>query len=214
MKIIKIGEEYNLVNKEEIKIGDVTLEKDNSENYFMPKIVMPYQLNDNSGIKVIASTDYTFNEMMYKIDKDCIQLMLGETNVKELAESHFGTDIDSIRGSKEYDLEGDRKNGFIAGFNKCLYLNQDKKYTLDDIHNALSYGYHTAKDELKGINSHGYFTRFLKTKLKECYEWEVEIEMRSKSVHELHESNEGFLNNPNLYVPVIENGYINITKIK
>lgn len=53
MKLIKIGEDFILANKQEIKIGDVTLEKDNSGNYFMPQILMEYQLNDNSGIKVI-----------------------------------------------------------------------------------------------------------------------------------------------------------------
>ena len=39
--------------------------------------------------------------------------------IEQLAESVYGTDIDSIRGSKHYDLEGDRKNGFIKGYTQC-----------------------------------------------------------------------------------------------
>ncbi len=42
--------------------------------------------------------------------------MQTKKEIENLAECHFGTEIGSIRGSKEYDLEGDRKNGFIAGY--------------------------------------------------------------------------------------------------
>ena len=38
--------------------------------------------------------------------------------VEELAESHYGTDIDSYRSSKPFDLEGDRKQGFVKGYQK------------------------------------------------------------------------------------------------
>jgi hypothetical protein len=39
--------------------------------------------------------------------------------IQELAESEYGTEIGSIRGSNPYDLEADRKNGFIKGYTKC-----------------------------------------------------------------------------------------------
>ena len=39
--------------------------------------------------------------------------------IQELAESEYGTEIGSIRGSNPYDLEGDRKNGFIKGYSKA-----------------------------------------------------------------------------------------------
>ena len=35
--------------------------------------------------------------------------------LKEAAESRFGTDMDSIRGSSVYDLNTDLKRGFIEG---------------------------------------------------------------------------------------------------
>lgn len=39
--------------------------------------------------------------------------------IQELAESEYGTEIGSIRGSNPYDLEGNRKNGFIKGYSKA-----------------------------------------------------------------------------------------------
>ena len=37
--------------------------------------------------------------------------------IQEAAESRFGTDMDSIRGSSVYDLNTDLKRGFIEGAN-------------------------------------------------------------------------------------------------
>ncbi len=51
-------------------------------------------------------------------------------NVEELAESTFGTDIDSIRGSQEYDLNKDLKTGFVRGYNKAK---EKYKYTEEDM---------------------------------------------------------------------------------
>lgn len=50
--------------------------------------------------------------------------------------------------------------GFIEGYNK---FKAKYKYTEEDLSKALSYGYHTAKDEAKGIPSSGYFTRFIQS---------------------------------------------------
>jgi hypothetical protein len=38
-----------------------------------------------------------------------------QETIEEAAESRYGTDIDSIRGSNPYDLNLDLKKGFIAG---------------------------------------------------------------------------------------------------
>ena len=38
-----------------------------------------------------------------------------EETLEEVAESRFGTDMDSIRGSSVYDLNTDLKRGFIEG---------------------------------------------------------------------------------------------------
>ena len=48
---------------------------------------------------------------------------------------------------------------FIEGFNVA----DSTKYSLEELNKALSYGYHTAKDEIKGIPSAGYGTRFLES---------------------------------------------------
>ena len=50
--------------------------------------------------------------------------------------------------------------GYKSGYNKAK---EKYKYTEDDLSKALSYGYHTAKDEYKGIPSSGYFTRFMQS---------------------------------------------------
>lgn len=39
--------------------------------------------------------------------------------IKQLAESCYGTEIGSIRGGNKYDLEAGRKNGFIKGYTQC-----------------------------------------------------------------------------------------------
>ena len=45
--------------------------------------------------------------------------MKSKEEIEQLAESQYGTEIGSIRGSNPYDLEKDRKNGFIKGYTQC-----------------------------------------------------------------------------------------------
>ena len=47
------------------------------------------------------------------------RLMKSKEEIEQLAESQYETEIGSIRGSNPYDLEGDRKNGFIKGYTQC-----------------------------------------------------------------------------------------------
>lgn len=56
--------------------------------------------------------------------------MKTEKEIEQLAESEYGTEIGSIRGSNPYDLEADRKNGFIKGYNKCQ---EDMQTLLNDL---------------------------------------------------------------------------------
>ena len=63
--------------------------------------------------------------------------MKTKEEIKQLAETEYGTEIGSIRGSNPYDLEADRKNGFIKGYNQCQEDMADKKYTEKDVINAL-----------------------------------------------------------------------------
>ena len=71
----------------------------------------------------------------------------------------------------------DSKEGiaFKTGYNQAIEDNKEKKYTEEDVWKALSWGYHTAKDEEKGIKSSGYGTRFIQS-LQPKTEWEVEWE--------------------------------------
>lgn len=207
MKLIKIGEDFYLVNKQEIKIGDVVLEKDNDGNYFMPKIVMEHQLKKNSGIKLIASTHY-LGQSIYSLWINDVKKMICGFDIEKMSyEIYPETNSINVYNSGA-------RNGFEKGFLKSLDLNSDKKFTYDDMVMIYNLGRdEKSKSQIMGeyYDTHKYFIEMI---TKKQSEWEVEIEMRSKNVDELRESKEGFLNNPNLYVPVVENGYINIIKIK
>ena len=63
--------------------------------------------------------------------------MKTKEEIEQLAESQYGTEIGSIRGSNPYDLEGDRKNGFIKGYTQCQEDMADKKYTEEDLRQAM-----------------------------------------------------------------------------
>jgi hypothetical protein len=55
--------------------------------------------------------------------------MKTKEEIEQLAESEYGTEIESIRGSNPYDLEADRKNGYIKGYTKCQEDNDTSKVT-------------------------------------------------------------------------------------
>lgn len=63
---------------------------------------------------------------------------------------------------------------FVKGYTQALEDNKKKKYTEEDISKALSWGYHTAKDEANGIRSLGYGTRFIQS-LQPKTSWQVEF---------------------------------------
>ena len=62
--------------------------------------------------------------------------MKTKEEIKQLAETEYGTEIGSIRGSNPYDLEADRKNGYIKGYTQCQN-DMDKKYTEEDIRKVI-----------------------------------------------------------------------------
>lgn len=57
-------------------------------------------------------------------------------SIEDRAEKRFGTDIDSIRGSNPYDLNGDLKRGFIAGANEMLLIIKELGEALREIQEA------------------------------------------------------------------------------
>jgi hypothetical protein len=52
--------------------------------------------------------------------------------IQEAAESRYGTDIDSIRGSNVYDLNTDLKRGFVEG----AKYQAERSYSEEDLRNA------------------------------------------------------------------------------
>jgi hypothetical protein len=56
--------------------------------------------------------------------------------LEEAAESRYGTDMDSIRGSNVYDLNTDLKRGFIEG----AKWQQKRMYSEEDIKEAFFSG--------------------------------------------------------------------------
>ncbi len=66
--------------------------------------------------------------------------MKTKQEIEQLAESEYGTEIGSIRGSNPYDLEKDRKNGYIKGYTQCQEDMADKKYTEEDLMSAFNAG--------------------------------------------------------------------------
>ena len=57
-----------------------------------------------------------------------------ETTLEEAAESRFGTDMDSIRGSSVYDLNTDLKRGFIEG---AKWM-QERSYSEEEVKEILT----------------------------------------------------------------------------
>jgi hypothetical protein len=60
--------------------------------------------------------------------------MKTKEEIEQLAESEYGTEIGSIRGGNPYDLEKDRKNGFVKGYTQCLIdIRKDwQSYTISE----------------------------------------------------------------------------------
>ena len=60
---------------------------------------------------------YTENRIICRIfmQNNSKKIVMDKETLEEAAESRFGTDMDSIRGSSVYDLNTDLKRGFIEG---------------------------------------------------------------------------------------------------
>jgi hypothetical protein len=60
-----------------------------------------------------------------------------DDDIEGMAESQYGTDIDSIRGGNPYDLNKDLKSGFVRGYSKAR---EKYEFTLYDMAQAFAYG--------------------------------------------------------------------------
>jgi hypothetical protein len=86
--------------------------------------------------KRFASTpDYTVPELdVYKLPEIT---KYQDDDIEGMAESQYGTDIDSIRGGNPYDLNKDLKSGFVRGYSKAR---EKYEFTLYDMAQAFAYG--------------------------------------------------------------------------
>jgi hypothetical protein len=171
----------------------------------LKKINEEYFLIDNA--KPIASTQKNLGLLLIK-NIQLIELWKNlDIDIEQLSK-------DEYKGKEMYITYDAHVSGFIAGYNKSLENNKDKKFTLEDIQKALSYGYHTAKDEEKGIKSSGYGSRFLETLENKQTEWNVEVEMGIYP-HPNHEFIDDGKTHPleTITKPLVKDGYINILSI-
>ncbi len=86
--------------------------------------------------------------------------MKTKEEIEQLAESQYGTEIGSIRGSNPYDLEKDRKNGFIKGYTQCQEDQSDKKYTEENMQEYAEFCIRCYEKKLPCIIAKDWFEQF------------------------------------------------------
>lgn len=191
MKLIQIkSNHFIVIDDSEIKEGDWVIDKHNT----VYKQLTDKIFENFTGVKKIT---HSTEPLDIKVTDDGIYLpdwskikalsprtvkeLIGEVDVEKKAfELYESLNKEYFSGGQKAQLPQTNRerqsvcDGFIIGYNQALEDNKEKKYTEEDIHKALSWGYHAAKDESKGISSSGYGTRFIQS-LQPKTEWEVEI---------------------------------------
>ena len=147
-RVISVEEETLLVENTPFEI------KDGAQEFWIHECnKITHSTQPLDGVKLISLSE--------------VKELIGEVDVEKLAE---------LNGYPESSQFYDYKEGFIDGYEQAVEDNKDKKYTEEDINKALSWGYHAAKDEAKGIGSSGYGTRFFESiQTKPKTEWDVEF---------------------------------------
>ena len=74
--------------------------------------------------------------MQNNTTKKHTEVTMTKETLEEAAESRYGTDMDSIRGSNVYDLNTDLKRGFIEG----AKWQQERMYSEEDLREAFKGG--------------------------------------------------------------------------
>jgi hypothetical protein len=131
------------------------------------EIVQVESLNKETGIWICKKGTYCDRYKLKKViattntSLQCPQVV---DYVEYLAESNYGTDIDSYRGGKPYDLERDRKQGFVTGYQKhskthslsdedVLQLIQSLKDYTHESHNILGHDEREPEEFLETFKS-------------------------------------------------------------
>jgi hypothetical protein len=132
-----------------------------------------------------------------------IHYSFGKLSLSNCKAIELGYDLENMadfygakaKGSVDFKLGVNQ--GFEEGFQKALSILGDKKFSDKDLLHIWNYSnlYYQGEKEYTFLNA---------IQSLQQTEWDVEIEMRSKNIDELRESNEGFLNNTNLYIPKLD----------
>ena len=129
-----------------------------------------WDLYGEDGSKIASSAPNPMGKLSIK---NCEAIANGY-DLDELAESEYGTVIESVRGSKEYDIEADRKSGFKTGFKKALEILGDKKFSEEDLRLSMHFG------KFGEANSQTTTIGFIKS-LQQT-EFDVEVIMKSENM--------------------------------
>lgn len=212
-KLIKVGNDYFLVNKSTIEVDDYYLAWEN--NYSTPKWILynlSSGLNGENQYKVIGSTIPDIGE--HRLNKSNCDEIYNGYDLEDLAsEWVFVTNKD--KWSNNDDTAGDNYGSFKAGFNMCLNLLGKKQFD----HNELKVIAWELLRDNPNVHSFSSFEEVFEEYIAEYNTIEVEIvivnyvDMPSEqpftadSRHTLakHVTNTG--------IPVIEDGCIILMKI-
>lgn len=170
-KLIKLQEGYIIVSDEEITFMD-TMKP--CYYLFENKVYKREYSHHKDGQKIIASN---FIPELPSIDFNNLEEEFGIIDVNELAISEIPLDILQTSKGCFDDLNEPERNIWKNGFNKCLSLNKDKLYTLEDIDMAYIQG----STDGSGIgNKRKMRIEYLQS-LQPKTEWNIEVEMNSCS---------------------------------
>ncbi len=136
---------------------------------------------------VIAVSQHQDQELLQLSLKNCENIELGY-DLDELVNEEFEKFDQECRILYRKQLQESLTNMF----QKAIELTNHNKFSTDDMIHAIAIA-------LKRTQTTVDIIQDLQVK-----EWNVEIEMRSKNIDELRALNEGFLNNPNLYIPKLD----------
>ena len=169
MKLVKVGAEYHLLSDYNTEDAyDYRIAKGSLfyKDELKDIVVAEYAPASKVSRPVIASTNLDFGTEIALLDKAKIKVLINKVDVHKLAENFVSKDGSFTKTHLNQTTWGFAHNGFVAGYEKCLEINADKKWTDDDLMNFYKYvKTHTVQESFTHIRS-----------LKQT-EWNVEVEM-------------------------------------